>query len=516
MKRRSFVKNVSLASFGVPFVYNNLQFETIAKDLFYVPKSLEDHVLVIIRLNGGNDGLNTIVPVDQYDNLLIQRPNIILPENDLIPIGLNNGLHPIMTGMANVYNNGQLSIIQNVGYPEQNRSHFRSMDIWTNGSMDIDETTGWLGRYFTYDHPDFPDGYPNSNFTDPFAISMGFEPSATCQGLLANFSHAVVNPFQATNIPNNTAPNDGTYYGAHMEYLTGIIAQTNQYGAQITASANTGNSLSTLYDPNNQLATQLKYVAQMISGGLKTKIYILNINGFDTHDNQVISGDTTTGTHANLMKQVSDAVEAFQDDLNLLGLKERVLGMTFSEFGRQIASNGSIGTDHGDAAPLFLFGECLATQIYGPNPVVPDQIVNQAGLPMQIDFRDVYASILKFWFGVDEPRIEAMFEHQVTYHNLFAGCSLSHEEINTSKDISMVYPNPCSDHTTLKITSDGGAFLIVIVDLSGREVVHVFEGDLPPLTHHIPIEIKGLNSGIYRLVIQSSKGMESLQILKVD
>jgi len=515
MKRRSFVKNVSFASFGVPFMYNNLHFEAITKDLFFVPKAMEDHVLVIIRLNGGNDGLNTIIPVDQYDNLMVQRSNIILPENDLIPIDLNNAMHPVMAGMANVYNNGQLSIIQNVGYPEQNRSHFRSMDIWTNGSTEIQETTGWLGRHFTYDHPDFPDGYPNSSYQDPFAISMGFEPSATCQGLVANFSHSVINPFQASNIPNNSAPNDGTYYGAHMEYLTGIIAQTNQYGQQITAAANAGSTLSTLYDPDNALANQLRYVAQMISGGLKTKVYILNINGFDTHDNQVLAGDTTAGVHANLMKEVSDAIEAFQDDLNLLGLKERVLGMTFSEFGRQIASNGSIGTDHGDAAPLFLFGECIANAIYGDNPEVPDTLVPQAGIPMEIDFRDVYASILRFWFGVDETRIQDMFDHTVTYHNILAGCNLSHEEVNLPKNTSLVYPNPCVDHATLKITAETGTYKITLVDLSGRELVQVFEGNLSNATHHIPFELHGLAVGTYRVVIQSPKAMESIQVLKV-
>lgn len=516
MKRRSFVKNVSLASVSVPLVLNEMQFEAISKKLFGVPKSLEDRVLVIIRLNGGNDGLNTIVPLSEYDNLVIQRPNIILPENDLIPIAGDNGFHPVMTGMANMHNDGSLSIIQNVGYPEQNRSHFRSMDIWTNGSTEISETTGWLGRHFTYDHPDFPDGYPNSNYEDPFAISMGFEVSATCQGLMSNFSHSVTNPFNASSVPNNSAANDGTYYGAHMEYLTGIIAQTNQYGSQITAAATAGNTLSTLYDEDSTLAQQLKYVAQMISGGLKTKVYILNINGFDTHDSQVIQTDTTAGIHADLMKDVSDAIYAFQDDMKLLGLEKRVLGMTFSEFGRQIASNASIGTDHGDAAPLFLFGDCVSTVLYGTNPEVPDQIVPQAGLPMQIDFRDVYASILQQWFGVDNSQIEDMFDHQVSYHNLIAGCSLDTKEVFENKDVTMVYPNPCSDHTTLKFTAKGGTHNISIHDLSGRKVKEIFEGDLPPATHHIPVDLNGLTKGTFIITIRFNGGKESVKVMKVE
>ena len=515
MKRRSFVKNVSLASVGVPFVFNNMQFEAIGKKLFTVPKAFEDRVLVIIRLNGGNDGLNTVVPIDQYANLMIQRANIILPETSLLPIAGNNGLHPAMTGMAQMFNNGNLSIIQNVGYPEQNRSHFRSMDIWTTGMMDPNVTTGWMGRNFSVDHPDYPDGYPNIDFPDPFAISMGYEVSATCQGLLANFSHTVVNPFDATNLPNNAVTNDGTYYGDHMEYLAGIISQTNQYGAQISSAANAGNSLSSLYDPQNPLAKQLKNVALMISGGLKTKVYILNVNGYDTHDNQVLETDTTLGAHADLIKRVSDAVYAFQDDINQLGLEKRVVGMTFSEFGRQIASNASVGTDHGDAAPLFLFGDCLNQSIYGPNPEVPDIVVNQAGLPMQIDFRDIYASILRFWFGVEENTVNDLFEHSVTYHNIIGGCELSVEELNKIERTSFIYPNPAETQTTLKIDGTGGMVFIEVVDLKGARVKFVYEGALAKVTHHIPIELNGLEKGTYRVIIRKESGSESIQLLKV-
>jgi len=146
----------------------------------------------------------------------------------------------------------------------------------------------------------------------------------------------------------------------------------------------------------------------MISGGLQTKVYILNVNGFDTHDAQVDQNDFKEGVHANLLKRISDAVRAFQHDLQLLGLEQRVAGLTFSEFGRQIASNGSMGTDHGDAAPVLLFGACVSSGIVGANPQIPNQINNQAGLPMAIDFRDIYASILKDWFEVDMQVIQGL------------------------------------------------------------------------------------------------------------
>ena len=354
MKRRDFVKNLSLASVGTPFLLNDLKFQTISKPLFPIQKSAEDKVLVIIRLGGGNDGLNTVIPLESYDNLANHRSNIIIPQNDLLSITNTLAFHPTMTGMQNMFNDGKLSIIQNVGYPEQNRSHFRSTDIWDKGLMEPSATTGWMGRNFDNSYPNFPEDYPNDSNPDPFAIKMGSEVSATCQGLMGNFSHSVSNPFDTFNLSETSALNDGSYYGSHMEYLSTIIGQTNAYGSQVNDAANNGSTLSNKYDDNNPLAVQLRYVAQMISGGLQTKVYILNINGFDTHDSQVSASDVKQGNHTDLLKTVSDAIEAFQDDLALLNLEQRVAGMTYSEFGRQIASNASLGTDHGDAAPLKL------------------------------------------------------------------------------------------------------------------------------------------------------------------
>jgi uncharacterized protein (DUF1501 family) len=166
----------------------DFKFGAITKQLFKVSRNAEDRVLILIRLNGGNDGLSTLVPLDMYDNLVIQRPDILIPENQLITLNATNAMHPVMTGMANLFNDGKLSVIQNVGYPEQNRSHFRSMDIWSTGLMDPAGTTGWLGRHLDHNYPNFPDDYPNASYPDPFAISMGYEVSSTCQGLMANFS----------------------------------------------------------------------------------------------------------------------------------------------------------------------------------------------------------------------------------------------------------------------------------------------------------------------------------------
>ena len=364
MKRRKFIKNVSLAAAASSLAFDDLIAQTFTKFDSLSNFRYGERVLIIVRLNGGNDGLNTVIPISQYANLGIQRSNILIPQSDVLNLTNDVGLHPEMTGMESMFNDGKLSIIHNVGYPDQNRSHFRSMDIWTSGLIDSPATTGWFGRHFDGVFPNFPDDYPNNGMPDPIAISMGYQVSETCQGLMGNFSHSVSDPTDNFNLATTNIVDDGTYYGNQVKYLATIIEQSNKYGAQINIAASNGNTLSNKYDPDSRFADQLKNVARMISGGLKTKVYILNINGFDTHDThdaQIDSTGTTIGNHAQLLKTLSDGISAFQDDLNLLGLEEQVLGMTFSEFGRQIASNASYGTDHGDAGPMFLFGSWMST-----------------------------------------------------------------------------------------------------------------------------------------------------------
>lgn len=515
MERRKFLKTTGFASLSVPFLFKNYTFGAVTERLFRIEKSLEDRVLVLIRLNGGNDGLHTVLPMDYYANLTKQRANIILPENKLISISPKNAFHPVMKGMADLFQEGKLGIVQNVGYPEQNRSHFRSMDIWTSGSTNIATTTGWLGRNLEIQHPGFPEAYPDEANPDPFAISMGYEVSATCQGLVANFSHTVTNPSTYFSANTASAANDGTYYGGHMEFLSTMIAQTNKYGKRIYDLSKDVKNISTKYDPKNDLATQLKYVAQMIHSGLKTNIYIVNINGFDNHDSQVETNDATTGKHADLLKSLSDAIAAFMDDIKLMGLEKRVAGMTFSEFGRQIASNASYGTDHGDAAPLFLFGSCLSQPIYGSNPIISDQIVNQAGVPMQIDFRDVYASILKDWFQVPTEDIQKMFSHEIKYHALMGACTTSLNDDPFVVNKTLLYPNPAVGMMNLRLITKPEQVRISIISIEGKEMLVPFDSNFNDQQHTLQIDIQDLPIGNYVLYIQKNSGNESVSFQKV-
>jgi uncharacterized protein (DUF1501 family) len=518
MKRRDFIKNTSLGAVGIPFAINGIQMNTVLKPLFNYSRSTEDRVLVLIRLNGGNDGLNTIIPLEQYTNLVIQRENIIIPENEIISLGTNYlGMHPVMTGMSNLFNDGKLSIIQNVGYPQQNRSHFKSMDIWTTGNAETNSSTGWLGRYFDSYTPNFPIGYPNTQYPHPFAMSMGNDVSLTCQGIASNFSLAVQDPSNNVDLGTNISNPQTSYYGTHLAFIETVINQSNQYGQHVSSALDAGNSLSDLYDEDNYLAVQLRNVAKLISGGLKTKVYILNINGFDTHDGQVEQSDSTIGFHTELLRTLSDAIHAFQNDLALLGLEDRVLGMTFSEFGRQIASNASFGTDHGDAAPLFVFGSCIDNQVIGANPVILDQIVNQKGCDMEYDFRDIYASILHDWFQTPEAEIQSMFEHQVNLIPIARGCNESSglKEQLLERTGTYCYPNPCKDRTTIVFNSKNEKVSLTVIDMNGRIVETVFNKHLEQQEHHIPLNTNTYNTGDYFYVIEKASGSVKGRFQKV-
>lgn len=518
MERRDFIKKLGVASVGVPLLFQGLQVQAMTS-MLHIDAQAEDRVLVLVRLNGGNDGLNTVVPLGQYANLMLQRPDVILPEKSLLNVTSEIGFHPVMTGMQNMFNDGKLGIIHSVGYPEQNRSHFRSMDIWSSGLIDAPATTGWLGRKLSSDYPAYPTNFPSEEHPHPFAINMGKGVSETCQGAKSNFSHTVKDPTEVFDLSNGDFVHDGSCHSNQLEFINDLINQTNLYGAKINDAAEAGNTMSDLYDEENELAVQFRNVAKLISGGLKTNVYVLNVNGFDTHGEQVTEGDSTIGEHADLLKVVSDGIAAFQDDLKLLGLEDRVVGMTFSEFGRQVAANASYGTDHGDAAPMFMFGSCLDFTIKGHNPEIADVVEKQVGVPMQVDFRDIYASVLKDWFGISSSEVQALFEQEINYQDIIS-CKISTEidpeeegndpelGINSGKNFNdaMLYPNPAYNTTTIRFNSDSEWVKVTVLDLSGNEQVVAVDNSLNAGKHDVKIDINTLSSGYYVVSIQKDSG----------
>ncbi len=477
-----------------------------------------DKVMVIIQLNGGYDGLNVVLPLDQYSNLSKARANILIPEDKALKLGNNpTALHPIMTGMQKLFKDGKMSVVHSVGYPNQNRSHFRSTDIWESASSANEYLrTGWIGRYFEKNYPTFPDGYPSAAQPHPFALTMSSTVSETCQGTIGNFSLTLNDPFafgKLTEGKEKEAPNSP--YGQELSFLRTSISQTNAYSTIITDAAKKGKNLVTY--PTSSLATQLKNIALMISGGLKTKVYVARLGGFDTHANQVSTTDTTKGVQAELLKLLSEAISAFQEDLRLMKVEERVIGMTFSEFGRQIKSNAAAGTDHGTAAPLFIFGSCVNKQIIGKNPEIPETVASQAGVPMQIDFRDVYGSLLMGWFGVSETTVKSYLYNNFTLLPLVKNCALSTDANDiTIEDISVkAYPNPFRDQARIEFELNVGAYTRVsIFDMLGSELSVLSNQQLPSGKHQFDFNGSHLPAGTYICRVQAGSEVMTLRVIK--
>ena len=498
MKRRSFIKRSSAVT--LPLVLGGVKVEALNNPFFNAFNVEDDRVLVLIQLNGGNDGLNMVIPKDQYSNLAQVRSNIIIPENQILNLTDTVGLHPVMGELKNVFDNGKLNIVQSAGYPNQNRSHFRSTDIWSTGSSAEEIwTKGWLGRYFDLLAPNFPAGYPNAGFPDPLAITIGSSVSETCEGEGGNFSLALSDPDNLTALTtpiNNDSPD--SCFGDKMDFLVTSIVQTNAYNGVVETANQNGSNLSTKYVADNNLSESLKVVARLISGGLQTKVYVVNLGGFDTHGDQVVASDTTTGEHAVLLKELSDAIAAFQDDLELLGIDERVIGMTYSEFGRRIRSNGSLGTDHGTAAPMILFGSCVNPGIMGTNPEISVDVDTQEGVPMQFDFRSVYGSILMDWFGLELSVVQGLLHQGFEYVPILLDCSDdSGPHVHLEDTTIDILPHPTGNIFT--ITGVIGSYQVRILDengathqtLTGSNVVNIDMNNLPAGLYFLHIERNG-------------------------
>ena len=519
MKRRDFIRAGSI--FTLPVILNGNKVSYFSRTIFddiFDPSS--DRVFVLVQQNGGNDGLNTFIPLDQYDNLAKVRLNILVPENKVIRISNSNGFHPAMTGIKELYDDGLLKIVQNVGYPNQNRSHFRSSDIWNSGSS-ADEVlaSGWMGRYLDMLHPGYPEGYPNGENPHPVAITLGPTVSETCQGMAANFSLAITDPNQLTQIPGSNNGNlPDLPYGWELNFLRQVIMQTNEYAESLIEASEKGTNLSPLYpEPGvNRLADQLKTVAQLISGGLKTRIFVVNLGGFDTHANQVSPGDPTIGAHTNLLNDLSYGISAFIDDLKRQGLEKRVLGCTMSEFGRKIISNGSLGTDHGSAAPLLVFGSCVQAGILGNNPQIPDEVNPAAGVDMQFDFRDIFGSLFLDWMGAPFSSIQSIFSHDFKPLPLVTPCqtTVSVRDVVMKDHLFLkAYPNPFFESFHIEFKSTGGRSRISLFSQQGQEVSVISDEYYSSGKHRLEYQTPDLSPGMYILKITGSRDQVQTQSL---
>jgi hypothetical protein len=296
------------------------------------------------------------------------------------------------------------------------------------------------------------------------------------------------------------------------------IKDSNAYASGIAGAASLGKN--TILYPETDLAQQLKNVALMISGGMKTKVYVVTQDFFDTHANQVDPTNKTLGLHSKLLKTASDAIHAFQLDLKTQGLEKRVIGVSLSEFGRQIKSNASNGTDHGTAAPLFLFGACVKPQVLGKNPEIAAVIADQEGVPMQHDFRDVYGSILEDWFGADISIVKDVFYTGFKHLDLIApDCKIITPTAPppVPQTNFKVYPNPATSNSTIEFTLKEEEFIhISIVDARGNQLKVFASKVMTPGRHQINLDLSSYLPGHYFVRIVSDRnGTQSRSILKL-
>ena len=499
MNRRNFIHLTALGASALPWQSGFAE----GVEPALASNGKEGNILVLIQLNGGNDGLNTVIPNNSYHKLHQVRANILPPENKLLCLNNDLSLHPNLEGLRRLFEEQQLCIVQNVGYLNQNRSHFRSLDIW-NAASPAEKfwDTGWIARYLDLLHPGFPANYPNAQFSAPLAVSVGNSVADTAQGLRANFGYTLNSLNELDRLTEPPAySNQPAAYAAELEFLRTGMLQTNSYTKVVEKAAQKGQNKAN-YPDDNQLAQQLKMVAKLMSGGLQTQFYLLTLPGFDTHAYQVQKNDPLTGIHADLLRNLSDAIFAFQQDLRLLQLDNRVLGMTYSEFGRQIRSNNAFGTDHGTAAPMFVFGAAIKQQVIGNNPLIPDEVDKQEGVAMQYEFADVYASVLRQWLGMsDSKKMTGIFERPGLSLPI---CNAVFDErtlpLQTGKTTDMLTVSSEKFTQQVKVTfscSQAGEAKLVLLNAAGGVVQTIAEGRAEAGEHTYTVNTAKLAGGNY-------------------
>ncbi|MBL6449050.1 DUF1501 domain-containing protein [Fulvivirga sp. 29W222] len=558
MKRRKFLKQLPMLA-GASLALNNIPIRVMGESSHFLrlaDQSNSDRVMVIIQLHGGNDGLNAVIPIEQYDLYYSRRANIAIPAKNSVrryipldstlPSADQVGLHPDMIGAKDLYDRGRMAIVQGVSYPNNNGSHFRGRDIWhMGGGFDDYYSSGWVGRFLqnNYLPKVYPNDFPNAEMPDPLAIEVGSDVSLMFhqhgniptsisipggpQGFadlvesLEGFDDKLIDPRGKPPVGLDNSP-----YGKELNWILGLEDKSEDYAARLLEVWNNASETSVTYPEiypfnapsgslTNRLTPQLQVVARLIAGGAKTKVYLVRIGGFDTHAGQVESYDPTMGLHAALMYHISSAMNAFQADLRSRGIEDRVLSMTTSEFGRRIDSNGSFGTDHGKGGPMFIFGKYAKPGVLGTNH---DLSTANGNIDMQHDYRQVYATILKDWMKVDEDVVN----NDIFFGNFIDGPKedgsgnyeplqlISDEVTGTEgffKDrfrLNNAYPNPASGVTNISFYINAeNQVNIKLIDQKGQLVKWLMQERKGPGEHSFKANLAGIKPGVYFYQIES-------------
>ena len=402
--RRRFIKSFGLAG-GIGFMLGGLPISVASLTKWSMPPILEnsDRILLMIRLKGGNDGLNTIIPLGQLSAYHNARPDLGFQDSEMIQLNDSIAMSPHMADLKRLWDEGMMKVVQGVGYPEQNLSHFRSTDIWSSAS-DSNEfvNSGWIGRYVEDVFPDFIENTPSY----PPAIQIGGGSSLLFTGQQVDklgfeaFSAEQISEFAASGQVHSLDNLPPCSYGDQLKYVRIMTNSTYKFVDSLKIAYDLGPDSSLPYS-NGDFSQALKIVAKLIKGGLKTKIYVVEIDGFDTHANQI-------PTHEQLWKEVSSGINNFYKDFEGTEFEDKVLSVTFSEFGRRVEQNDGPGSDHGAASVMLAFGKCLeGNGTIGTYPSLTE-LDDHDNLVFNIDFRHVYSTLFTEWLCLEDSHSDAI------------------------------------------------------------------------------------------------------------
>jgi uncharacterized protein (DUF1501 family) len=507
MDRRTFLRNLGIVAGAgtVSMTIGNMPLRAFSKAFLDI-KAVNGNVIVLLQLSGGNDGLNTIIPIEDssYYNA---RPSLGIRKEDAIQLSNLTGMHPSLQPLFPLFDEGKVAVVQNVGYANPDRSHFRSTDIWLSASdSDVVINDGWVGRYLANVLPD----HNPINPEHPMAIQIGSTQSTllecTCQGSMG-ISFETPNQFYQL-IEGSTADNDpppDTIAGNQLKYIKEIAALSIRYAEVIKEKADLVNNIAEY--PDTHLGRQLAIVAELIAGGLETPVYLTSVGGFDTHAGQ-------SGTHANLLAGVAEAIAAFQQDLELLRVANRVVLMTFSEFGRRVNQNSSGGTDHGTAAPLFLIGKNVVGGIHGRNPDLSD-LDNAGDIKFQYDFRQLYAALLVDQLGMPADRMPDVLQRSFDPLPIISASNFGPRG-PLAFQLEQNYPNPFNPVTTINYSiRTPGSYSFDVYTAAGDKVVTLAKGYRDTGNYSVQFDGSKYPSGVYFASIRSGAIKQTIKMMLI-
>jgi uncharacterized protein (DUF1501 family) len=498
MKRKEFIRQLGLIAGGVTVGLDKV---TAATAYAYNPvqvnmQATKGKIMVLVQLAGGNDGLNTVIPF-QDDIYYKNRPDIAIKKSDALSLNGEIGFNPSMAALKKLYDNNKVSVIQSVGYPNHSRSHFRSTDIWNTASdANVTLQEGWAGRYLNTIFPEYPVKLPEQ----PMAIQLGSVESLLLQTDLGRLGTVFEDPNTFFTLVNgSTSDNDAppaTLAGNELKFLKQVAVQSIQYSAVIKAASDKGTNQMTY--PNTGLGRQLSIVAKMISGGSETPVFLTTIGGFDTHANQL-------GQHFNLWKTVSDAIATFQTDLEKQGLADKVTVLTFSEFGRRVNQNGTLGTDHGSTAPMFVVGNSVRGGIIGANPNLSD-LDGNGDYKLKIDYRQIYATVMRDHLGVESSSANSILKKDFEWLPIYRK-SAERTSPESVFDLVQNYPNPVEGLTKIRyVLNKQQPVRLTLHDMTGMELMVLKDEIQDPGTYTQTVDMSTMPSGLYLYSLMGEGG----------